>query len=74
MRRSARSQKLVKVFETLVDGAGDGPAADGTYSRRARTREDLLRLVGPDATCYGRPINIRESDVPRHLAERWGCA
>lgn len=63
----------VRVYEALIDIAGDGPAGDGTKTVRFRKREDLERYVA-GATCYGGPVRIHENDVPRKLAQRWGLA
>ncbi len=71
-----RPEKLVKVYVTMVDGPEDGPsgpAGDGTFIRRFRTRRDADALARV-STCYGRPATVSEDEVPRRLAERWGCA
>lgn len=65
------SNATVTVFEVLVDGIGDGPAGDGTFIRRFRTRKEAARFI-VGKTCYGRTPTISESIVSRRLAQRWG--
>lgn len=69
-------EKMVKIFVTIVDGPEDGPpgpAGDGTFVHRFRTRRDADDFVA-GKTYYGRPATVREDKVPLRLAERWGLA
>ncbi len=61
-----------RIWEVLYDGAGEGPAADGTFIARFSTERDALRFC-QGRTCYGRP-DVKPSvyEAPRKLARRWG--
>ncbi len=66
--------KLVKVWEVLADGPGEGPAGDGTFVRRFRSEAEATRFA-KSATLYGQsnvPVTLVE--VSRQLASRWGMA
>ena len=66
-----RQTAAVKVFEVLHDGAGDGPAGDGTYIYRSGNRR-TAEAFAKENTCYGRPATVRETEASRRLAQRWG--
>jgi hypothetical protein len=65
----------VKVYEVLFDGAGDGPACDGTFTQRFRSQADA-NAFATGRTCYGNPcrVPVPASDIPRRIAARWGMA
>jgi hypothetical protein len=64
--------KTYTVFEVLADGAGDGPACDGTFVHRFRKLADAQRFAAR-STCYGKPATVSDRpDVSRRLMERWG--
>ncbi len=67
------ANKTVKVFTTIVDGKGSGPAGDGTFVARFRTRTAAEQFIA-GRTYYGNAPTIDEEDAPRRLAERWGVA
>ena len=73
MRRSSNGGGTVRVYEVLADGAGEGPAGDGTFVRRFRDKGDAERFAS-GATCYGQPTSVNACDAPRRLAQRWGLA
>ncbi len=66
-----RNERMVRVYEVLADGPGDGPACDGTFVSRFTDRANAERFAKA-STCYGRPAKVQEDDVPRRLAQRWG--
>lgn len=64
--------KTYTVFEVLADGAGDGPACDGTFIHRFRKEVDAQRFAARN-TCYGRPATVQSSDgISRKTMQRWG--
>lgn len=65
------AERLVKVWEVLADGPGEGPAGDGTFVRRFRSESEANQFAST-ATCYGRPATVLMDEVPRKLAQRWG--
>jgi len=72
----AKRERLVTVFESLIDGPEDGPAGpagDGTFVVRAKTRKEIEKKVA-GKTCYGREVKITETQVSLRLARRWGFA
>ena len=72
MKRRGSILKGITVFEVMVDGAGEGPAGDGTYIRRFRSQYDAVAFAS-GKTCYGRPAEvIAVEGVSRQLAARWG--
>lgn len=69
-------EKKVKVFVTVVDGpegCSPGPAGDGTFVHRFRTRRAADDFVA-GKTYYGRPAKVHEEEVSQRLARRWGFA
>lgn len=71
-----RTEKLYRVYAVLFDGSPDGPpgpAGDGTFIKRFRDHDAADRFAAEN-TCYGRPASVQADDVPRRLAQRWGCA
>jgi hypothetical protein len=55
-----------------VDGAGSGPAGDGTFIRRFRNKADAERCA-MHSTCWGQPARVITADgIPRRLLDRWG--
>lgn len=67
------SKKLVRVYVVIADGKGEGPACDGTFVHRFRSQKEADDFAGK-STHYGRPATVQVDEVPRSLAERWGCA
>ncbi len=65
------STGTVKVYEVLYDGAGSGPAGDGTYIFRSKSKREADAFAKGNTT-YGRPAKATLAEVPKRLAERWG--
>ena len=66
-------EKLVKVYEVIVDGHEDGPAGpacDGTFVSRFRTKK-AADAFAEGKTYYGRPAQVMASEVSQRLARRW---
>lgn len=61
------------IFEVLFDGAGEGPAGDGTHIARFRKRAEAEAFASRN-TCYGRPCTAEAREVSRRLAARYGLA
>jgi hypothetical protein len=68
-----RADRTIRVWEVLVDGAGEGPAGDGTYVRRFGSEREAVGFAS-QATCYGGPATVDFVDAPARLAGRWGFA
>lgn len=70
--------KHILVFEVLWHSdepsqAYAGPAGDGSFTYRTRKKVEADRFaVGKHY--YGKDASVRESAVPRRLAQRWGLA
>jgi hypothetical protein len=65
------TERKYKLWWTMVDGPGEGPAGDGTRIvrfRAARAAESFAR----GRTCYGRPATVTEDEAPKRLMQRWG--
>ena len=54
--------------------AGGGPAGDGSFIFRSRSRKAADEFAkGKDY--YSGPAEVQvDENVPRRIAERWGCA
>lgn len=69
--------KTYTVHEVLYDlpSGKSGPAGDGTAIMRfsGRAIAEAKRFAATN-TCRGRPAELQtDTDVPKRLAERWGC-
>lgn len=68
------AEKLVKVWEVLADGPGEGPAGDGTHVYRFRSEREATEFA-KGKTLYGRDtVTADMVEVSRKLAQRWGMA
>jgi hypothetical protein len=74
MRRRSTT-KTVRIYEVVCDleDTDGGPAGDGMMTLRFRDKGEAERCASK-STCWGKPAAVQESDVPKHLAERWGAA
>jgi hypothetical protein len=66
-------EKLIRIYYVIADTDQQGPAGDGTVIFRFRRKADASAFAGKN-THYGHPCTVKPDDVPRRLAERWGCA
>lgn len=69
----ARTEKLVTVYIVLHDVKYSGPAADGTDTYRTRSKSKADEFA-KGKTCYGKPAEADEQEVPFATARRWGLA
>jgi len=66
--------KTIRVYEVLYyagDDGPSGPAGDGSFIERFRSKADAERFAA-GRTYYGRPAKVESVDAPRRLAQRWG--
>lgn len=59
------------IYEVIYDGAGSGPAGDGTHIARFRTKRDADSFAAQH-TAWGRPTTATAAVVSVALARRWG--
>jgi hypothetical protein len=64
---------IYEVLSESEDPNYSGPAADGHYVSRFRTRAEAERFAR-GRTCYGKPADVHEREVSRELARRYGLA
>lgn len=68
-----RRERIVKVYEVMYDGKGEGAAGDGTFFHRTADKA-AAEAFAKRNTCYGRDCTVHDREVLLSTARRWGCA
>lgn len=64
---------LYRVWCVLFDVDGPGRMGDGLEWRRFSRESDAVASAR-GRTCWGSPATVTAEEVPRKLADRWGCS
>jgi hypothetical protein len=65
------ASKTVKIWEVIYDGAGSGPAGDGTFIYRTKSQKEAEAFAKRN-TAWGRPTEATMTEAPVAIARRWG--
>ena len=73
--------KTMRVYEVLYSVSDEsplshaGPAGDGTFIARFRSRQAAEQFAARHAGPYGQEkATVDVTDAPRRIAQRWGLA